>query len=585
MFPKAPKVEVFAPTTLFAGNQVSVEVVIEAEQETKIEYVDARITGKQGWRIGSGKNSISARADYPALIARLREAGTLPAGTSRHRTVFTLPAAMPPSHALAPAWAWLEMYVRVAIPWWPDGKYKFTLPLRVPPPTTVERKPYAIRSSASADEPRLELSLGSTHLIAGETVVGSLAVFHLDDRKAREVDLTLVPSFKLHRGRRYYERRGETLGIAVTIPAGGAGTSVPFRFRLPDTMTPSFKTVTHELAWWLVAKSGSFFTKKVELNVPLTVFDASAAARTERLIAAPRLTDERITTTFAEFAREHGWHAAVDEEDPDRLVYEREAGDATLRLGYDYRGQAGSFLVAKVAYPALGLGLSVTPSSRVRELLSKDIQVSIPAWDRAHHVTARSAVQTLSFLNTTVPAIIHAADSIGPLRSWTDDELVFEDQVSTIEARDLVRAAATLETLARTISAATVLSPPLLEIDLAAYRQLAQRLQGQLTVGDLTIDGTLDQRPVIIALEFDEDRPTHVVVRVGDPEISVDDQPLTEAELADAVFEGAGLQLSGGIASASLPLDGRFDVTRVRDLVTALRALLARRDPNRGPYR
>ncbi|HEY5952091.1 MAG TPA: hypothetical protein VIV40_41625 [Kofleriaceae bacterium] len=558
MFPKAPNVQVYAPTALVAGQQVVVEIITEAEEPVKVEYIDATITGKQGWRVGSGKSSVVVRAEYPALKARLREAGELRAGRSSFHTSFLLPADMPPSHLIQPAWAWLELKVRVAIPWWPDGKYAFTLPVRVPAPATVERRPYAIRSTAAAAEPRIELSLASTSLIAGETVVGSCAVFQLDDRKPRDVELMLVPSFKLHRGGRYRERRGETLGITVTIPAGGAGTSVPFRFKLPADIAPTFSTVTHELAWWLVAKSGSFFGTKVEVNVPLTIYDASAAANTERLTVAPRLTDERISGAFAQFASEHGWSEAVDEQDPDQLAYERDAGDATLRLGYAYRGEQGAFLVAKVIYPSLGLGLSVTPSSRVRELLSKDIEVSIAQWDRAHHVTARSATQTLSFLTTMVPRAIDAAKPLGGLRAWNDDEIGFERQVSAIESHDLSRAAEALEALANHLAGATLQTPPQLEVDLALYRQLAQRLQGRLTVGDLTIEGTIDLRPVTIALEFDEDRPIRIYARVGEPEAAIDD---------------------------SLPLDGRLDVAAVRELVLKLRADLASREPNQGPYR
>src|SRR6185503_11810032 len=315
---------------------------------------------------------------------RLRGEGELPMGTSRFRAKFELPGAMPPSHARSPAYAWLELYIRVAIPWWPDGKYTFTLPVRVPPPADVVRKPYAIRSSGSPHEPRIEVSLASTTLVAGETVVGSCALFHVDDRKPRDVVISLLPSFKLHRSRRYWERRGEQLEVHIEVPAGGAGTSVPFRFKLPADITPTFATVTHELSWWLLARSGSFFGGRVEVLAPLEIYDASAAARTERLIAAPRLSDERITAAFAQFASLQGWQQVTDGDDPDLLLYERESGDANVGLGYVYRGEAGAFLVARVANLGLGLGLAVTPSSRVRELLSKDIEIDLAEWDRAH---------------------------------------------------------------------------------------------------------------------------------------------------------------------------------------------------------
>jgi hypothetical protein len=323
-------------------------------------------------------------------------------------------------------------------------------------------------------------------------------------------------------------------------------------------VTPTFSAITHDLSWWLVARAGSFFGGKVDVAVPLEIFDASAAATTARLTSTPRLTDERVTAAFAQLA-EHGWQSTVDPDDQDQLVYQRELGDATLRLGYAYRGQEGAFLVASIAYPRLGLGLHVTPSSRVRELFSEDIEVDIAEWDRAHHVTARSATQSLSYLHAAVPRVSETAKRLrATLHAWTDDEIVFERAVSTVDIHDLTFADEILAPLAEALAAVPVLSPPELRVDLPAYRQLAQRLQGRLAVGDLTIEGMLDQRPVLIALEFDGERPVGLVARVGDHETSVDD---------------------------TLSLDGRLDVAQVRELVTRLRAELAQREPAGGPYR
>jgi hypothetical protein len=556
MFPKAPNVEVYAPTSLVVGQDVGVEIVVTAEEPVKVEYIDAHITGHQGWRVGSGKNAVTMRHEYPTLTARLRGEGQLATGTSRYQTHFRLPADMPPSHAMAPAWAYLELFVRVAIPWWPDGKYKFTLPVRSSAPPSIAREPYAIRSTPSATEPRLEVSLASTQLIAGESVVGSVAVFHVDDRKPRELELSLVPSFKLYRGRSIRERRGNTLGVTVEIPAGGAGTSVPFRFRLPSDITPTFTTLTHDLRWWLVAKTGSFFRGKLELAVPLHIYDAAAAEKSERLTVAPRLSDERITAAFAAFAAQHGWQQTADPDDPEQLVYEREAGDSTLLLGYSYRGEAGSFLVARVAHPPLGLGLDVTPSSRLREMFTSDIEIDLDDWDRAHHVFARSPIQTQPYLRATASAVMQARSVLGLMRNWNDHELVFERQVAAIEPADLVRAATVLDALAPALRAP--IDPPAeLAVDIGAWKQLAKRLDGQLSPGDLMIEGTFEHRPVTIALEFDGERPTHVYVRMGDAEA-----PVSE-----------GFEL------------GRLDVTRIDELLRKLRAQLAEREPNLGPYR
>src|SRR5262249_33540648 len=127
------------------------------------------------------------------------------------------------------------------------------------------------------------------------------------------------------------------------IPAAAAGTSVPFQFQLPKTITPSFSTITHELKWWLVAKTGSFFGTKLDVAVPLEIFDASAAASTQRLRAAPILSDERVTRTFESFALGSGWSRT---EDADGLALERDR----QHIAYDYRGKEGTFLVSRITH-------------------------------------------------------------------------------------------------------------------------------------------------------------------------------------------------------------------------------------------
>jgi len=76
-----------------------------------------------------------------------------------------------------------------------------------------------------------------------------------------------------------------------------------------------------------------------------------------------------------------------------------------------------------------------------------------------------------------------------------------------------------------------------------------------------------------------------VWARVGDPHSMVEDQPLSDAEVAELTFTFADPQLVDGVASAAVPINVQIDVSQVRELVTALRAVLARRDPNHGPYR
>ncbi|MBS1121611.1 MAG: hypothetical protein H6Q90_3839 [Deltaproteobacteria bacterium] len=605
---------------LFVGKPCTLEIDVTVGKETKLEYLWARLVGHQGWAIGSGDSHVSQRMKFPELICHLMGEGILPAGsTTRFAAQFTLPPGTPPSHELRPAHARMLLQIRASIPWWFDGKYHYEFAVRVPAPAVVDRTPFAIRSTpmtAAADKPRIELSLASTRMIAGEVAVGSVALFHVDDRRAREVDLTLVPILTLFGRGRPRERRGAPLGITLTLPPGSAGTNVPFQLKLPDSLTPSFQTVSHQLSWWLVARSGSFFGGKVEVSVPLEIVDASATATMPRQTAAPRLGDERIATLFTRFAAAHGWRGGtIDDAEHEHLAgqfaIEREALGCELRLAYSYRGEAGTFLVSRIEHPSLGLGLSVTPSSSLRHVFFEDIEVDIAAWDRAHHVTARSSAQTIPLLQAVVPTLMKSGH-LGALVGWDDGAIVFERPVSAVDESELLAMTRALEGLGTVISLSRqrIAPPPGLVAELDAWQRLARALGGSLSVGDLSIDGKLDGTSVELGLEFREDgQPTGVRVSVGEPEAASAElrhlalalpHPATDVlgdPMAEPLVEAVTrwpadyreLRVTDGVAGATYTLPTSdpvvVDAARVRALVDALRAVLLALDPGAGPYR
>jgi hypothetical protein len=607
---RAPKVVIFSPRTLLVGRPYDVEVVITAEEPLDIDFVDARIEGEQGWAVGSGKSRTSRRELFPQLAIRLAEASTLPAGETRLRARFTLPPGTPPSHDVRPAWAYLDLHVRVGIPWWPDGHYRFTLPVRIPPPAHIERVPRAFRSSSDdPDDKRLELSLPSTTFIAGETVTGSCAVFHVDDRKEREVELALVPRLTLL-GWRTRERDASALAVTIRVPAGAAGTNIPFQFKLPPTIAPTFETLTHQVRWLLVASTGSFFGGKAELAVPITIVDASAADVVAALAPPPRLADERVGQLFDQLAaRDGGWQRARASRDGD-VALEQELGPSTARITYTYRGEDGTFLVCTVEHPSLGLGLVVTPSSSIRHVFFEDIETDVADWDRRHLVAARAPAQVIPFLKQVVP-VLQTAGELGTMVRWSDDAITFERQVGTLDAAQLGVIAATLAHVATVINGAAfdISPPPDVTLDELAWRNLAGRLDGASGMGDLSIDGSFDRARVSLGLERRDGRPHGIRVSVGDPDAAGADlraialdlahpraeilstknvEPIVEQVVAWPA-DVVQLRIADGVASALwlLPDGARpaVDADRVHQLVGELATMLAALAPGAGPYR
>lgn len=604
-----PEVTISAPDPLFVGRELAIEVDITAPNETKVDFIEARLQGEQGWTVGSGKSQITQRLTYPRLGQQLMGPGVLPAGTTtRFVARYILPHGTPPTHEIGPAWSRMRFFIHISIPWRLDRRHKYDFAVRIPAPA-VERRPAMVRSTSDPGKPRIELGLASTELIAGEELIGTCAVFHVDDSKPREVDLALVPELALLGRGRARERRGREIAATMTIPANSAGSSIPFRLAIPASLTPSCSSATHELAWWLVARSGSFFGGgKVDVAVPLHIVDRSAAAVTPRLNAAPRLGDERIASVFARFAARGAWKGA--EPEGDDFAIEKPVGAATLRIAYAYRGEDGTFLVATVQVQSLGLGLAVAPSSSLRHMFWKDVEVDIDAWDRAHHVKARYPEQAIPFLRGVVPALTTVPE-LGTMIRWNDSELVLERNVTDVSDDDLGVAAAQLELLALTIAQMLVriTPPPSITVDLAAWRGLATWLGGTLALGDLGIHGTLDGAAVDLGLAWREDKPASVHAAVGDPNAGSEElkkivislpRPASDVLAANAAerlvelitrwsADMVELKVEHGVASAALLLPPGdvpvADAGRVRSLVEGLRAVLAALDPGSGPYR
>lgn len=604
-----PDVTISAPDPLFLGTPVTIDITITAPTETKVDFIDARLTGDQGWKVGSGKSQVTMRMKWPKLEARLMGPGVLGAATiTKLSARFDLPSDVPPTHEVGQAWSRMKFFVHISIPWRIDGRYYYDFTVRRPPPPIVERAPLMVRSTTAPGKPRIELALASTTLIAGEELVGTCAVFHLDDSEPRKVDLALVPELALTGRGRTRERRGEEIAGAMEIPAGGAGQGVPFRISLPKDMTPSFVASTHQLSWWLVARTGGFFTGKVDVAMPLIIVDRAALATTPRLTAAPRLGDERVATLFAQFAAKHQWRGGEPESAD--FAIEKDIGDLELRLAYAYRGKGGTFLVASVHTPSLGLGLAVAPSSSFRHMFWRDVEVDIAAWDAAHHVKARFAEQAIPYLKGVVPTLMMAG-SLGPMVRWGDSEVVFERQVAEVGPEDLVSAARHLENLAYVMSdARAAIHPPKNVVaDTAAWRALAETLGGRFGAGDLSIQGTLDGLPVDLGLGWVEDLPVSIHVAVGDPDRASEElkkvvislpRPASDVLAANAAerlvelitrwpSDIVDLKVEHGVASAAYLLRGGelpvADAERVRTLVMDLRAVIAALDRGTGPYR
>ena len=597
VFRSIPAIQIDAPVALI-GRRFDVAVSLHANEETRLRHVDVRLFCKQGW-FDSGAFHHILRPD---ITNRILERAVLPAGVTQVNTGFDLPSEMPPSHRFQPAFSFAELSVRVAIWPWRSGSHTIT-PILQLPVDDGSRTPIVTRTSESG-EFRLEVSLASTRLVAGETVHGRCAVFGLDDAAPREIRFQFVPTLSLH-GKYGHPvtNWGVILGTTVTLPAGTGGTSVPFQLDVPADATPSFAAITHRLSRELVVTTGAGAEPQLGLQIPIQILDRSATTRMARMHKPPPLSDERIADVFAGFASSNGWHRAAAEHGRGHAI-ERSVEGCMLRLAIEYRGKLGAVLVARARYHSFGLGLVVSPNTVLQTVMRDDFDVGIPAWDRTRHVAGRSPDQVVPVLLTVVPVIVLA--ELGALAHWDDHEIVFERPAISLEHAGFAALDRGLTRVAAAIAEARdAIPPPQGVVDFEGWRGLARELHGELNSGDLAIDGSIGRLPARIRVRWQAVRPTHVEIAIGSEDTASDEvrrvaiavaRPATETTGDPATRRLLGLhawstdvealRIADGVATATIVLsEATITSERARELIKALHRVRTALDPETGPYR
>lgn len=442
-----PKISVNVPPVVFAGQRVVAEVVLEHDDECKVDHIEAYIRGHEGPHL------------HPNLAVRLAESAVIPRGVTTLPMAFDLPPDMAPTHALGYHDNGLSITVEIAYGA-VTQKHEHELRVRLPPPPHVPRTPAAFgHLGRRPEDRRLEVAVASTHLVVGETLTGTFALYHADASLPLALVIELRASNSL----------GPTVTEVVSIPRDKLGTTLPFELKIPELVPPSYRATSHALTWQLCANVE--WSGAAPVFIPVALFDPPPAI--EPLPSPPLLTHERSLAALAQ------------------------TGDT--RIQHVHRGREGTFLVSTVATPSFGLGLDV---------------------DR-EHTRSRDPRQAAPVLDAVMQAA-RGFPALGfPVR-WTDRELVLERPIVGIEAAELAVMVQQLDALTEIINRAHGLVRPPVQVDVGAWCDLARDWQGTLCFGDLSLDGVLDQGvPVHLALQFDDDgQPVALDVAVGDEELS-----------------------------------------------------------------
>jgi hypothetical protein len=165
--------------------------------------------------------------------------------------------------------------------------------------------------------------------------------------------------------------------------------------------------------------------------------------------------------------------------------------DAEIEVRREHQGRLGLFVVGELRYPSLHLGLKVDPRRGLLTLLGGGISVGDGDWDRSHQIVGRNEPQ----IRRLFDVLLGALRPFGRAR-MDDGSITVRYRGSGQRSKTLGRFAGNLLALARAVSDARAAIPPPegpgLEWDLAAWRRLAGRLQGELEPARMVVAGTFD---------------------------------------------------------------------------------------------
>ncbi len=491
---RRPRISLHAPSVLFAGSTFEVEVVLDAPKRIDVDFVQLELHGRI-----AGMSSRSRTAVIVGQRARLLEGATLPRGRWSGRARFSLPADAPPTHPGRVATVGYALDTHVSIPWWPDAREVFVLPVRAAPEHAVAGEPRVYVSSttaAAARQPYLELSLASDVVRMGEPIDGAAALFNFPGGAPHELELELVAT------ERWGIASSELARYGLRVPApkealSVEGAPIHFSLRVPrDASFASFTSHGLDVAWKLVARAHArAWRASPEVPAPIRVLPPAEAGAPSTRGTAPLVGNARIGALWGALANDVGL-VLVDGE----LSGVMEGG-VRVSIARDVRAD-GVRLVSRVTYPSLGLGLFVEEAGVLSAISWTERTFVSDAWSSRHRVRAREPAQVEALL-----AAVAAAAGRETNLTMTDTELtlVARDAGTTDRAvRALARRAVTIAHALPEARAA--IPPPLcMSPELGDWRTLATLLSGRLELGDVSVVGRYAGHEAIVRTLWSSD--------------------------------------------------------------------------------
>lgn len=480
---RRPRIQIQAPRDVVAGHDFEAAVVVEARTEVRLRTLEIALIGVENGAIGAGQPTVSRHTKVTYHQRPLAE-GALAAGRHVYRCRLCLPAEVPPTCRGISGGMRYTLVARAALPWWPA--VKDTREIHVYGPSLPETPRPLLFASAGqgADGLYLEGSLASNVLVCGRQLSGALAFGNIALSRPRRVLLSLVAQEAVRgersSGFRHARMEARRLQDELPLKQLSEGETIPFYLSVPVDLTPSHSGHHWQLRWFFEVRVQRQWKRDLCLRVPIRVTEAASSVGMAPH-GAPSVGSERLIALLKKVGTECGYSAADT-----RLCASVGGCEIVVTRG---TSDPHSMLVGMIRYPSLNLVLrlhSGKPSAEPARLL-------LPAARRGLWLSARDRLQARSLL-APLGQTLASFDDV----SMDDHRLRVARRGLRLEERTLRLFCEQLLHLARTFDEARLgLRPPrLFEPLQPEWQYLANQLCGQLDLGLMCIDGTLQDRRV-----------------------------------------------------------------------------------------
>ncbi len=581
-----PRVKLtLAPGAIYPGTTFVAELLVESRSETPCDFIEIELHAFEQMFTGGG-NSRRASVHTLSRLHVRHEPGVLAAGSRTFAGKFPIASDSPASFTGAESSIQYICKIHVSIPWWPDRRESYVVPVRWAPRAVAEPQPQTFATNTAGPTggaPYMEAALDRTEIVAGEAVSGSLSLANVPAKKIREVRATILGLEHRHAtfASDLYAAR-----LGAQIHAGGPaeGSSVPFRLAFPAHVAPTFQAHLFHLDYQLELRADVALGSDVVLRVPIVVQPAeSNAGRRVREGRVAPVGRERRAVVWNDVAARLG---LVNDAEQERMLLT--AGDVSLVVQMEARG-GDMFVSAALSWPPLGIDLTLGKREWT-SLFGDHVDVAHDKASRKFTIHAREHAQAQALLSPALLDLLVELDVV-----HVDDHgarLAHRGNAQVVDR--LIRAVARYKAIALALATAlpTVPPPAAMAAHVPTWEAFAARLHGRLERGRMWIRGTWGTDPVEVGTlwgEKGEIAGARVAV-VLDPPMDVDlDAPTTSQAARAALRElsaSAATHYSASALAVLLPdalVDPQTTEPLLERLCSAARAL--RGQIAAGPFR